>query len=252
MSNTSQQRSFEKLGRNGYPVSARSDGEPADVDGPPPPSYNETTMHESSGVSNVGSSSSIADFQGAQQSGIAARTEAWQTPPSASGSGHSNVVSAAASTSRPVFPTPSTTAERPRHQQPQPDPPHVLVPPSQPSGPGASTESFTRAPPRDLPYGPFPPAVLHARSTDLVHDGFPLEPPTCQCAPLEPHPFVTHDVNEDDWARFLHDVNSAGGLKPVDAKIADAAPRAVRTGLLIGEPVVPCTVSYSLYVRVCG
>ena len=251
MSSTSQQQGFEKLGHNGYPVSAGTDGQPADVDGPPPPSYNETTMHGSSVVSNVGSSSSISDFQGAQQSATAARTEARQTP-SASGCAHSNVVSVAPSTSRPAFPTPSTADERPRHQQPQPDPPHVLVPPSQPSGLGASTESFTRAPPRDLPYGPFPPAVLHARSTDLVHDGFPLEPPTCQCAPLEPHPFVTHDVNEDDWARFLHDVSSAGGLKPVDSKIADAAPRAMRTGLLIGEPVVPCTVSYSVYVRMCG
>ncbi|KAI0762974.1 hypothetical protein C8Q74DRAFT_1165163, partial [Fomes fomentarius] len=88
--------------------------------------------------------------------------------------------------------------------------------------------SISRAPPKDLPYSPFPPAVLHARGIDLESEtgGFPMEPPVCPCAPA-PHPFVTHDVTQEDWARFLQDVRSAGGLSPVNQIIAEAAPVAV-------------------------
>ncbi|RPD72282.1 hypothetical protein L226DRAFT_467373 [Lentinus tigrinus ALCF2SS1-7] len=127
---------------------------------------------------------------------------------------------------------PDNEGVREPHYRPQA--PHVLLPPAAPPPPaGPNDESFSRAPPRNLSYDPFPPAVLYARGNDLIHDGFPLEPPACSCAP-QPHPFITHDVNEDDWTRFLRDVKGAGGLTPVDSMIADVAPRAVKTGLLIG------------------
>ncbi|KAI1787763.1 hypothetical protein LXA43DRAFT_895717 [Ganoderma leucocontextum] len=108
-------------------------------------------------------------------------------------------------------------------------------PQSQRSPHSASTrgQSFGRAPPHNLPYGPFPPATLHAYSDDLQADGFPKDPPTCACAPA-PHPFVMHDVNEQDWAGFLDDVRSAGGLSPVSGLIAGAAPVAVRAGIIGG------------------
>ncbi|KAI0350579.1 hypothetical protein OH77DRAFT_1412717 [Trametes cingulata] len=92
--------------------------------------------------------------------------------------------------------------------------------------------SFARRPPNDIPYGSFPPATLFAHSDDLTR-GFPMTPPTCPCAP-RPHPFTTHDVHEGDWARFLQDVASAGGLTPVHALLADAAPAAVRVGIIAG------------------
>ncbi|EJF57323.1 hypothetical protein DICSQDRAFT_15889, partial [Dichomitus squalens LYAD-421 SS1] len=94
-------------------------------------------------------------------------------------------------------------------------------------------ESFARAPPHRLSYGPFPHATLYAYSDDLQRDGFPREPPTCACAP-EPHPFVTHDVKEDDWASFLEDLKGAGGLTPVNSIVAGAAPIAVLMEISIG------------------
>nr|VWP00035.1 Beta-xylanase (EC [Ganoderma boninense] len=100
--------------------------------------------------------------------------------------------------------------------------------------PSTRAESFARAPANDLPYGSFPPATLHAHSDDLEVDGFPKDPPTCACAPA-PHPFVTHDVNEEDWASFLDDVRGAGGLSPVNSVIAGAAPIAVRVGIIGGQ-----------------
>ena len=100
--------------------------------------------------------------------------------------------------------------------------------------PSTCAQSFARAPANDLPYGPFPTATLYAYSDDLQADGFPKDPPTCACAPA-PHPFVTHDVSEEDWASFLDDVRGAGGLSPVNSLIAGAAPIAVRAGIIGGE-----------------
>ncbi|KAI0628481.1 hypothetical protein C8Q77DRAFT_1068097 [Trametes polyzona] len=93
-----------------------------------------------------------------------------------------------------------------------------------------SHPSFERRPPPDVPYGEFPPGTHYARSDDLTR-GFPAAPPTCPAPPGTPHPFSTHDVQEADWVCFLSDVQSAGGLTPVDPLIADAAPSAVKLGL---------------------
>ncbi|KAI0364985.1 hypothetical protein BV20DRAFT_973826 [Pilatotrama ljubarskyi] len=125
----------------------------------------------------------------------------------------------------------SHSASRPRPsssiQRHIPSGPSVADALAQPQPP-----SFARRPPSDVPYGPFPPATHFAHSDDLTR-GFPMTPPTCPCAP-HPHPFTTHDVHEGDWARFLEDVKRAGGLKPVNALIADAAPGAVSIGIIGG------------------
>lgn len=109
--------------------------------------------------------------------------------------------------------------------------PHSLSDAARALGPSTHA-SFDRRPPRDVPYGSFPPATHYAHDDDLTR-GFPLNAPTCACAPA-PHPFVTHDVNEEDWTRFLEDVKGAGGLKPMNALLADAAPTMVMTGFIGG------------------
>lgn len=109
--------------------------------------------------------------------------------------------------------------------------PHSLSDAAGALGP-SSHAAFDHRPSRDVPYGAFPPATHYAHADDLTR-GFPLSPPTCACAPA-PHPFVTHDVNEQDWARFLEDVKGAGGLKPMNALLADAAPTMVMTGFIGG------------------
>ncbi|KAH9846767.1 hypothetical protein C2E23DRAFT_703398, partial [Lenzites betulinus] len=92
-------------------------------------------------------------------------------------------------------------------------------------------ESFDRPPPKSS-LEPFPPATHYANSDDLTQ-GFPLTPPTCPCAPAL-HPFMTHDVTESDWTRFLEDVQRAGGLRAVNAFLANAAPRVVTAGFIGG------------------
>ncbi|KAI0827535.1 hypothetical protein BC628DRAFT_137764 [Trametes gibbosa] len=91
--------------------------------------------------------------------------------------------------------------------------------------------SFDRRP-LIVPLEPFPPATHYANSDDLTQ-GFPLAPPTCACAPA-PHPFMTNDVTERDWTRFLDDVQNAGGLTPVNSFLAGVAPRAVTAGFVGG------------------
>ena len=68
---------------------------------------------------------------------------------------------------------------------------------------------------------------------DTLDKGFPYASPACEMD--GPHPFVTHDVAEDDWVRFLADVQGAGGLEPVNAVVAGAAPTVAVAGLLGGE-----------------
>lgn len=53
--------------------------------------------------------------------------------------------------------------------------------------------------PEQLPYGVFPPMCLVSNDKNLTH-GFPELPPPCQ---LNPHPFATHDVTEEDWRRCV-------------------------------------------------
>ncbi|OBZ65932.1 hypothetical protein A0H81_14064 [Grifola frondosa] len=90
--------------------------------------------------------------------------------------------------------------------------------------------SLQRSIPRNLSYAPFPPSALLAHSANL-EDGFPILPPPSS---VVPHPFVSHDVNERDWARFLSDVQSVETLAPVNRIVAGAAPMAVNFGIVGG------------------
>lgn len=58
---------------------------------------------------------------------------------------------------------------------------------------------WQRQPPSQLPYNGFPPMRLISNGHDLSK-GFPELPPPCQ---LNPHPFATHDVMEEDWKRWV-------------------------------------------------
>ncbi|KAH9932296.1 uncharacterized protein B0H18DRAFT_929096 [Fomitopsis serialis] len=87
--------------------------------------------------------------------------------------------------------------------------------------------SFLRSPRLDLPYEPFEPAFLASLSKDL-DKGFPQVPPPSRAVP---HPFATHDVAEDDWQRFLHDVKVAGSLSPANRIAAAVAPISMHAGL---------------------
>ncbi|PIL26741.1 hypothetical protein GSI_11155 [Ganoderma sinense ZZ0214-1] len=187
---------------------------------------------------SLGRHSSVASYYAPSTSSGKSRPDsgfASSFTTSSSSSGDSGAsLSIARSSSTSTTHTSSSCASNPS----QPDSPSDRGAPSPAhpqSQPSTSTRaaSFARAPENDLPYGAFPPATLHAYSDDLEADGFPKDPPTCACAPA-PHPFVTHDVSEEDWASFLDDVRGAGGLSPVNGLIAGAAPIAVRAGIIGG------------------
>ncbi|KZT66661.1 hypothetical protein DAEQUDRAFT_739896 [Daedalea quercina L-15889] len=76
--------------------------------------------------------------------------------------------------------------------------------------------SFLRSVRPDLPYEPFEPASLASLNEDLA-SGFPQLPPPSRAAP---HPFATHDIAEEDWRRFLHDVKAATALSSATAGVA--------------------------------
>ena len=80
--------------------------------------------------------------------------------------------------------------------------------------------SFSRLPPPNLPYPPFPQCVVIGKGNSLTK-GFPILPPQTD---VQPHPFVTHDVNEDDWARFLGDVKKASKLSIMEHVVTGAVP----------------------------
>ena len=62
--------------------------------------------------------------------------------------------------------------------------------------PGAPP-SFYRPAAQNLFYNTFPPTYLIANGKNL-ENGFPVIPPP---SPVQPHPFISHDVNEADWTR---------------------------------------------------
>ncbi|GJE93681.1 DUF4646 domain-containing protein [Phanerochaete sordida] len=87
--------------------------------------------------------------------------------------------------------------------------------------------SFSRPPRRELPYTPFAPLTVVGIGTSL-DKGFPAIPPP---AAMQPHPFATHDVCEDDWVRFVGDIQKAGKLSPMNRIVAGVAPLAMGIGL---------------------
>ena len=62
-----------------------------------------------------------------------------------------------------------------------------------------SSASFSRFPSQDAMYPSFPPIFLVATGKSL-HKGFPYASPPSSS---NPHPFVSHDVNEGDWTRYI-------------------------------------------------
>jgi len=67
------------------------------------------------------------------------------------------------------------------------------------SAPGMPPASFSRVPSGDLMYPNFRPMFLVATGKTL-DKGFPYASPPSNSTP---HPFVSHDINEGDWIRYL-------------------------------------------------
>ena len=87
-------------------------------------------------------------------------------------------------TSASSSPTSSTTEE--------------VIPVIVPTAPGSPASSFTRVPSKDVMYPSFQPMFLVATGKTL-DKGFPNAPPPSK---LNPHPFVSHDINEGDWIGY--------------------------------------------------
>ena len=86
--------------------------------------------------------------------------------------------------------------------------------------------SFTRPIATNLAFEPFPQCALQSLGNEL-DKGWPLTPPHSFA---QPHPFVTHDVQEEDWSRFLRDMKRVGSLSPMNQIVANLAPLALGLG----------------------
>lgn len=168
----------------------------------PPPSYADVNLSYASGSSYGPQSSSISYTQGHAYSGSGYPADASSGPSNMSnGSGSGSMFGML----KNLAPGQSIAS--------------LLDPPPPP---------FLRAPRPGLPYGPFEPAALTSLD-DQLDKGFPpLAPPAVSA----PHPFVTHDVADDDWQRFLHDVRIASSLSPIDRAKAGVTPIAMNIGLM--------------------
>lgn len=97
---------------------------------------------------------------------------------------------------------------------------------------------FARPPPYNpLMSATFPPCTLISIDAKL-ENGFPaLAPPSS----LQPHPFIVHDVKEEDWVRLLNDIKAVGKLSPMNRIVSNVAPLALGVGFFPGEPLCPIT-----------
>ena len=93
--------------------------------------------------------------------------------------------------------------------------------------------SFLRPPAPGLSYTTFPAMILLSKGATLDR-GFPYAAPGFAEVGPGAHPFVAHDVNEQDWRRFLHDVRVAGSLSPLNRVVAGLAPLALGIGIVFG------------------
>ncbi|OCH88397.1 hypothetical protein OBBRIDRAFT_780220 [Obba rivulosa] len=93
---------------------------------------------------------------------------------------------------------------------------------------------FSRPPPYEVPYGPFPACALLAAKSNLQHGWPPMAPPV----EYRPHPFATHDVRKEDWLLFLYHCRTAAGLTPLNKAAAGLAPLALGAGILPGIALV--------------
>lgn len=86
--------------------------------------------------------------------------------------------------------------------------------------------SFTRAASQNVSYAPFPPIASQSLGSNL-DKGWPLVPPPSM---TQPHPFATHDVQEEDWTRFLRDMKRAASLTTGNHLVSNLAPMAMGLG----------------------
>jgi len=71
---------------------------------------------------------------------------------------------------------------------------------------------FSRVPSKGLSYSPFQPMFLLCNGKTL-DKGFLRAPPPSS---IQPHPFISHDITEDDWLSFLETLHSAANLTGKD------------------------------------
>ena len=93
--------------------------------------------------------------------------------------------------------------------------------------------SFERPRAANVPYTPFEPTSLLGISTDLTRSFPRMAPP---CANAAEHPFTTHDVTEQDWSRFLRDIEAASALSKwerIITRVNLPAVLAVSVGLVV-------------------
>ncbi|KAH9835463.1 uncharacterized protein C8Q71DRAFT_120981 [Rhodofomes roseus] len=146
---------------------------------------------------SVGSSRSLSPYAASSYSDFLARS--------------SSSPALASSTGSPT--SPISAAEFAARQDPSTRPSRGFKLPTSSDGLAALLSppppSFERPRAADVPYTPFKPTSLLGISTDLTRSFPRMAPP---CASGAEHPFATHDVTEEDWSRFLRDVEAAGQL----------------------------------------
>lgn len=92
--------------------------------------------------------------------------------------------------------------------------------------------SFHRPPPIDLPYSNFPPIALYTTDNSL-NGGFPRKAPGTI---VQPHPFATHDVRQEDWLWFLSQVKGAANAAGMDfTSIPGVTPVATHLAVSVGK-----------------
>jgi len=71
--------------------------------------------------------------------------------------------------------------------------------------------AFQRPPPGHYTYIQFAPMSVYT-NTERLQDGFQLIPPPARAG--DQHPFASHDVTEEDWHKFLKDLEKTAHLSP--------------------------------------
>ncbi|KAG9218091.1 hypothetical protein CCMSSC00406_0010250 [Pleurotus cornucopiae] len=92
--------------------------------------------------------------------------------------------------------------------------------PRSPTALDASPPAFSRLPSQEAGYPSFPAIYLMSNGKHITK-GFPLVPPPSSS---EYHPFMTHDVTQEDWQSFVNDVNQAAELTAKDKVQAYSLP----------------------------
>jgi len=91
---------------------------------------------------------------------------------------------------------------------------------------------FARPAPGNYPYAMFPPMVCLSISTKLG-DGFHVMAPPAPYG-LQQHPFMSHDITEPDWTKFLTDLKAVAQLSGKDRLISNGIPLALGMGIVGG------------------